>query len=74
MIRTADIGRVDLASHLSVADRIKDIIVRGGETISSSQHSRTGDSSVTTHTVGALRPLLFRVKPCVPSKRMTSPL
>jgi len=31
VIRTADISRVDLASHLSVADRIKDIIVRGGE-------------------------------------------
>ncbi len=34
-LRTGDIGRVDVDGYLSVTDRKKDIIIRGGENISS---------------------------------------
>ncbi|GAA0556223.1 class I adenylate-forming enzyme family protein [Actinomadura livida] len=36
-LRTGDVGRLDPDGHLTVTDRLKDIIVRGGEKISSKE-------------------------------------
>ncbi|RSN64341.1 class I adenylate-forming enzyme family protein [Actinomadura sp. WAC 06369] len=36
-LRTGDVGRLDADGHLTVTDRLKDIIVRGGEKISSKE-------------------------------------
>ena len=35
--RTGDIGRINASGHLTVTDRLKDIIIRGGENISSKE-------------------------------------
>lgn len=36
-MRTGDLGHVDVGGRLTVADRLKDVVIRAGETISSSQ-------------------------------------
>jgi len=38
--RTGDIGRLDAAGHVTISDRRKDIIIRGGENISSQEVER----------------------------------
>jgi non-ribosomal peptide synthetase component E (peptide arylation enzyme) len=36
-MRTGDLGHLDADGRLTVTDRLKDVVIRGGETISSSQ-------------------------------------
>jgi acyl-CoA synthetase (AMP-forming)/AMP-acid ligase II len=44
-LRTGDIGRVDAAGRLSVVDRAKDVIITGGENVS----SREVEDALSTH-------------------------
>ena len=43
--RTGDLGRLDADGYLIVTDRVKDIVIRGGENISASEV----ESTLTTH-------------------------
>ncbi|MGH3298537.1 MAG: AMP-binding protein [Trebonia sp.] len=46
--RTGDLGRIDASGHLTITDRLKDIIIRGGENISSKE---VEDLLITHHAV-----------------------